>query len=117
MLEQISIATLLITTLRMAAPLILTALGGVFSERSGVVNIGLEGIMLLSAFTGMLGSYYSGNAWIGVISAVGTGILLALIHAVISIEFGGNQAVNGMGLILLATGLSAYGLRSIFNHA
>lgn len=107
---------MLSTTLRMGTPMALTALGGLTSERSGVVNIGLEGIMMASAFGAVIGSYVSGNAWVGVLFAVLIGILISAVHSVISITWGGNQSVSSMALVLLATGFSGVGLKAIFGQ-
>lgn len=104
------------STLRMGTPIALTALGGVMSERSGVVNIGLEGIMLASAFGAVLGVHLTGNAWLGVLVAIIIGILISAIHSIISITWGGNQSVSSMALILLATGFSGVSLQAIFGQ-
>ena len=107
---------MLASTLRMGTPIALTALGGLTSERSGVVNIGLEGIMLASAFGAVLGSYLTGNPWIGVLPAILVGVLISAIHSVISITWGGNQSVSSMALVLLATGFSGVGLKAVFGQ-
>ena len=93
------------STLRMGTPIALTALGGVMSERSGVSNIGLEGIMLASAFGAVLGVHLTGSPWLGVLIAVIIGILISAIHSVVSVTWGGNQSVSSMALILLAMSL------------
>jgi ABC-type uncharacterized transport system permease subunit len=94
--------------IRMATPIVYAALGGMFSERVGVVNIGMEGIMLTSALGGVTVSYYTGNPWLGVAAAVVTGGLLGLIHAVVTVKYAGNQIVSGTGLNILAMGFTAY---------
>lgn len=107
---------ILLSTLRMGTPLALTALGGCVSERSGVINIGLEGIMVGSAFAAVAGTYFTGNPWIGVLCAMLVGILISAIHSFVSVTCGGNQNISSMALVLLATGFSAVGLKAIFNH-
>lgn len=83
-------------TFMYAAPLILTALGGVVSERSGVINIGLEGMMVIGAFAGAAAGYYSASPWIGFLAAGLAGGLLALLHAVASITFKANQTISAL---------------------
>ncbi|MGI8649778.1 MAG: ABC transporter permease [Rubrobacter sp.] len=95
---------LLASTIRNATPLIFAALGGMFSERSGVVNIGLEGLMLISAFAGVVGAFYSGSAVVGLFTAMGAGLLFALIHAVMTITFEADQIISGTAINLLALG-------------
>ncbi len=94
--------------LRMATPIVYASLGGIFSERVGIINIGLEGMMLTSAFTGVTVSYYTRNPWLGVLAAVLVGGLLAFFHAVLTVKFAGNQIVSGTGINIFATGFTAY---------
>lgn len=94
--------------LRMATPLILASLGGLFSERSGVVNIALEGIMLTGAFASIVATYYTGSPWAGVFAGVLAGVLISLIHAVVSIVFKADQIVSGVAINLLAMGLTQF---------
>ena len=76
-------------TLRMASPLIFASLGGIFSERAGIINIALEGIMLTGAFSGVFVTYVVGNPWVGVFVAILAGGLLGLIHGILTIKFAG----------------------------
>ena len=94
--------------LRMATPLVYAALGGIFSERVGIINIGLEGTMLTSAFAGVTASYYTGNPWVGVVVAVLVGGLIGLLHAILTVKFVGNQIVSGTGINIFAMGFTAY---------
>ena len=96
------------SALRMATPLILASLGGLFSERSGVVNIALEGILLTGAFASIVATYYTGNPWAGVFAGVFAGILVSLIHAIVSIVFKADQIVSGVAINLLAMGLTQF---------
>lgn len=75
-----------------------TAMGGVVSERAGVINIGLEGVMTASAFAAVAGAYISGSPWIGVLFAILIGIAISAVHAVVCITCGGNQSVKLHGL-------------------
>lgn len=94
--------------IRMATPIVFASLGGIFSERVGVINIGLEGMMLASAFTGVTVSHYTGNPWLGVLAAVLMGGLIAMFHAVLTVKFAGNQIVSGTGINIFAMGFTAY---------
>lgn len=104
------------TTLRMGTPIAFTALGGVVSERSGVNNIGLEGIMLAGAFSAILGSYYTGNPWVGVVCAMLMGVFISAIHSVLTITIGASQAVSSMSLVLLAQGACGVGMQAFFGR-
>ncbi len=108
---------LLLSTLRMGTPLALTALGGTVSERSGVTNIGLEGIMTASAFAAVVGSHITGNPWFGVLFAIVIGIGISAIHSFVSVTAGGNQNISAMGLVLFANGAAAVGLNAIFKSS
>ena len=104
-------------SLMYAAPLMYTALGGVISEKSGVINIGLEGMMTIGAFTGAAVGYFTGNPWVAFISAGLASGLLALIHAIASINFGADQIVSGIAINFLGPGLSLFLSRIFFNGA
>lgn len=95
-------------TLRMATPLIFASLGGIFSERAGIINIALEGMMLSGAFSGVFATYTTGNPWLGVLFAILVGGLLGLVHGVLTIKFAGDQIVSGTGINIFALGFTAY---------
>jgi simple sugar transport system permease protein len=104
-----------VSSLVRATPIALAALSGIYSERSGVVNIGIEGMMLVGSFTSVVFASVSGNMLIGVIGGILAGVLLAALHAVLSIKYRVNQIVSGAGIIILALGLTSYLQRSILN--
>src|SRR5437868_10279326 len=99
--------SLLASMIRLATPLILAALGGLYSERSGVINIALEGIMLAGAFTAAAVTVFTHNPWIGMLTAMIAGLLVVGIHAVASIQFKANQVVVGMAINILFLGVPA----------
>ena len=103
-------------TMQMATPLVLAGLGGMFSERGGVVNIGLEGMMIMGAFTGAAVAWYIGDWFLGVISACVAGGLLAAVHAVVCVKYKGNHIVSGTGVILFGSGFTTIMLELVWNQ-
>jgi simple sugar transport system permease protein len=99
---------LLDSMVRLSVPLLLACLAGMYSERSGVFDIGLEGKMLAGAFGAAVIGYYTQSAWLGLLAGIGTGIFMALIHGVASITFRGNQIVSGTAINFLAVGLTTF---------
>ena len=106
--DQVIGAGVLAATLRLATPILLAALGGVISERAGVVNIALEGCMLVGAFFGVVAADQSHSVVVALVVAMGVGVALAAIHAFASIHLRADQIVSGMALNILALGLTSY---------
>jgi general nucleoside transport system permease protein len=115
-LERVVTTGLIAATLRLATPLAFAAIGGILSERSGVVNIGLEGMMLTGAFFGIWGVVWSGSWLVGLLMAMLFGGLLALIHAFFSIHLRADQIVSGFAVNFLALGLTGYLFSSIYSQ-
>ena len=103
-----------VATLRIATPLILGTLGVLLCERAGVLNLGIEGIMVAGAFTGWLAVYLGAPLWAGVGVAALTGAIFGLLHALLTVTLALSQHVAGLGITLLATALSYYGYRVTF---
>src|SRR6478672_12979703 len=104
-------------TLRIAIPYLFAAQGGVISERSGLIALGLEGYMLGGAFCGALASYYSGSPWVGLLGAIAGGVALALLYAVAAIRFRADQVVVGIAVNLLVIGATRFFLRLAFHSS
>lgn len=98
--------SILAATLRLATPLVLAALGGLFCERSGIIDIGLEGKMLGSAFAAAAMAALTGSAWVGLGAGVAVAVMLALLHAFAAVTHRGDQVVTGMALNILVAGLA-----------
>lgn len=98
--------SLLDSTLRVATPLILAAMAGMFSERSGVVDISLEGKMLVAAFAAAAAAFTTQNPWIGMACGIAASVAMAMIHAFVSVTYNGNQLISGMALNTVASGIT-----------
>ena len=107
---------LLAATLRVATPLILGTMGELFCERAGILNLGIEGTMLLGAFVGLVVASASGSLWLGLLMAIVSGILAGLLLGLLTVRMGVNQHVSGLGLTLLLTGLSYFGYRIVIGQ-
>ncbi|MDQ2936247.1 MAG: ABC transporter permease [Acidobacteriota bacterium] len=107
-MAEIFTVALIWSTIRLSTPLILAALGGLFSERSGVINIALEGMMLAGAFTAASITYASGNPFVGLVAGMLAGMLIAAIHAVACIRYKADQVVTGTAINILMIGMPAF---------
>ncbi len=106
--EAAFISGLIGAMMRMATPIIFATLGEILAERSGVLNLGIEGIMLMGAMTGFLVTFSSGSIWTGVLAAAMVGMLLGLLMAFLAVNLGLSQHVSGLGITLFATGLAMF---------
>jgi len=116
-MSEIFTFALLFAAIRSATPLIFAGLGGLFSERSGVINIALEGMMLAGAFTGAVVTYETGNPYAGLLAGMLSGGLLALLYAVACIKFEADQVVAGMAINFLMIGLPSLVSGAIYDSA
>jgi simple sugar transport system permease protein len=107
MLKNILNYTLIASVLRLSTPLILASLGGLYAERSGVINIALEGMMLAGAFTAAAVTIYAHNPWVGLLAAAFAGVLVAWLHAVATINYKADQVVSGTAINILFLGVPA----------
>ena len=108
--------TVLDSTMRLSTPLLLACLAGLFSERAGIFDIGLEGKMLAAAFFSAAFAYVTGNVWLGLAAGIGASILLSLLHGVASITFRGNQLISGVAINFLAAGMTVLIAQSWFKQ-
>jgi general nucleoside transport system permease protein len=108
-------ADYLAASLRLAVPLAFAALGGLYSERSGVLNIALEGMLLTGAFASAAATFYSNHVWLGVLAAIIAGGLVGLLHALLSVSWRVDQLVSGLAINLVASGLTSFLARLIFS--
>jgi simple sugar transport system permease protein len=102
------LTSILTITLRAGASLIYATIGEIYTERSGILNLGVEGMMLSGAVTGFATAYYTGSVWLGVLAAMMMGALLALIHAFLTVTMRANQVVSGLSITLFGTGLASF---------
>lgn len=116
-LQAAIIISILASTIRIATPMLLSALGELVTERSGVMNLGVEGMMLMGAFAAFGVTYFSGSIWLGVLAAMLTGGLMALIMAVMAATLKVEQIVTGMALNLLGSGVSLFWHRLLFDKS
>ena len=105
-MDLASFLQILDSTIRLATPLLFACLAGLYSERTGVFDIGLEGKMLVAAFAAAAASYATGSVWMGVLAGIGAALMFAAIHGLASITFRGNQLISGVAVNFLASGLT-----------
>ncbi|WP_333713188.1 ABC transporter permease [Yoonia sp.] len=103
-------------TLRLATPLLLACLAGLFSERAGIFDIGLEGKMLAAAFLSAAIAAVSGNVWLGLLAGISASLVLSAVHGLASITFRGNQLISGVAINFLAAGLTVVVAQSWFRQ-
>ena len=104
-------------TIRIAVPYLFAAAGGALAERAGIVSLSLEGFMLGGAFGAVIGAHYTDSAWIGVVSGVVAGLVLAGMHAVCTLRFKADQIVTGVAINLFAVGITRFLLQLAFDSS
>lgn len=115
-MDLLTLLQLLDSTVRLATPLLLACIAGLYSERAGIFDIGLEGKMLAAAFLSAAIAFTTGNVWLGLLAGVGASLLLSVIHGVASITFRGNQLISGVAINFLAAGLTVVIAQSWFGQ-
>lgn len=110
--NSLNLTGMLVSSVVRATPIALAALSGIYSERSGVVNIGIEGMMLVGSLTAVVAAAASDSMLVGAIGGILAGMLFGWLHAVLSIKYRINQIVSGTGIIILALGLTSYLFRA-----
>lgn len=115
-LQSVFTLDTLLTTLRLAIPIALAAVGVTICERAGVLNLGVEGMMLLGAVSAVVGSHYANNPWVGVLLAILVGGATGWLHGLLCLRFRGNQTVSGVGINLMASGLTVVIIKAIWGQ-
>ncbi|TGD44336.1 ABC transporter permease [Pseudotabrizicola sediminis] len=115
-MDYATLLQLLDTTLRLATPLLLACLAGLYSERAGIFDIGLEGKMLAAAMSAGAVAALTGSAWAGLLAGIGASMLFALLHGIAAITFRGNQLISGVALNFLASGLTVLIAQALFQQ-
>ena len=115
-LDQVLQVGFFAAVVRVAAPLLLATIGEMFTERAGVLNLGIEGIMLLGAMAGFSAAYFSGELWLGVLAAGVVGMLFGLLMGLLTVSLGLSQHVSGLGVTMLCSGLAFYFYRLVFGQ-
>lgn len=108
---------LIAPTLRIAIPLLMASLGGTFSERGGVVNIALEGILLAGAFAAVVVTFKTGSPWLGLLGAIGAGLALSVLHSIVTVTFKADQIISGLAINMLVLGGTKFLLHIIFQSS
>jgi ABC-type uncharacterized transport system permease subunit len=115
-IQTVFTLSLLSSTVRISISIVIAGMGEMVTERSGVLNIGVEGIMLMGAWSAAIVSYFLNNAWLGLLAAAATGLIMGLLYAYIVVTHRAVQAISGLAIYLLSSGLSGYLLQIIFEH-
>lgn len=108
------IVSIFVAAVRMMTPIAFAAFGELFAERSGVLNLGLEGMMIMGSIAGFLGAYYTGNVWVGIFAGILSGVLMGLLMGILCINLRMIQSVAGVTVTILGLGLSAFMYRVAF---
>ena len=112
----LDITAILAATLAMAAPLLYASLGELLSQRSGILNLGLEGTMLIGAITGYMTGMYTHSLWLGVLVALAAGAFVGLMYAFLTVTMQANQTVCGLALVTVGTGISGFLGKAVYGH-
>jgi ABC-type uncharacterized transport system permease subunit len=117
MLENIITFAFLLQTLRITIPYLLPSLGATFSEKGGVINIALEGILLIGAFSTTVGTFYTHSVLIGILCGIAAGLIISLVHAIAAVTFKADQIVSGIAINLFAIGITKFFCKVFFSSS
>ncbi len=115
-MDYATLLQILDSTLRLATPLLLACLAGLYSERAGIFDIGLEGKMLMAAMASGAVAYLTGSVWLGLLAGIAASLVLSAIHGVASITFRGNQLISGVALNFLSSGITVLVAQRLFGQ-